>query len=86
MLERYLEEFSRASVEKKRDMLAQLKRRTIGTELTKFERKKLRKVYREELVKRSELVKIAAAWVITVPASALLGAMLYFMIFGMVNA
>lgn len=86
VLERYLEEFSRASVEKKRDMLAQLKRRTIGTELTKFERKTLRKVYREELVKRSELVKIAAAWVITVPASALLAAMLYFMIFGMVNA
>lgn len=30
VLERYLEEFSRASVEKKRDMLAQLKRRGLG--------------------------------------------------------
>jgi inorganic phosphate transporter, PiT family len=86
VLDRYLEEFAQASVEKKRDMLAQLKQRSLGAELTKFERKKLRKVYREELVKRSELVKIAAAWIITVPVSALLAAMLYFMIFGLVNA
>jgi PiT family inorganic phosphate transporter len=40
-------------------------------------------VYREELVKRSQLLKIAAAWVITVPASAAMAALLFFMIKGM---
>lgn len=40
-------------------------------------------MYRRELVKRSQLLRIAAAWVITVPASALMAAMLFFMIRGM---
>jgi PiT family inorganic phosphate transporter len=51
--------------------------------LFKKERKQLKKVYRKELVKRSMLLKIAAAWVITVPLAGLLAAMLYFMIRGM---
>jgi len=33
-------------------------------------------------VKRSALLRIAAAWVITVPASALLSAMLFYMLLG----
>lgn len=41
---------------------------------SKPERKTLKKVYRRELVKGSQLLRIAAAWVITVPVSALLGA------------
>lgn len=36
-----------------------------------------------ELVKRSALFKIAAPWIITVPVSALLAAMLFFTIRGM---
>jgi PiT family inorganic phosphate transporter len=32
------------------------------------------------------LLKIAAAWVITVPISGVLAALVYYMIFGMVNA
>ncbi|MCW8946922.1 MAG: inorganic phosphate transporter, partial [Sedimenticola sp.] len=51
--------------------------------LTKKERKGLRKVYRHELVKRSALLKIAAAWVITVPVSGLMAALIYYMIRGM---
>ena len=51
--------------------------------LTKKERKALGRVYRQELVKRSALKRIAAAWVITVPASALISAMLLFTIRGM---
>jgi PiT family inorganic phosphate transporter len=50
---------------------------------SKMERKGLRKVYREELVKRSQLLRIAAAWIITVPASALMAAVLFFMMRGM---
>jgi inorganic phosphate transporter, PiT family len=86
VVERFLAEFSRASLERKRELLEQLKNRTGGAELSKQERKQLRRVYREDLVKRSELVKIGAAWVITVPISGALGALFYFMIFGMVNA
>ena len=48
-----------------------------------MERKGLRKVYREELVKRSQLLRIAAAWIITVPASALMAGLLFYMIRGM---
>jgi PiT family inorganic phosphate transporter len=43
----------------------------------------MKRVYRHELVKRSALLKIAAAWVITVPVSAALAALLFFMIRGM---
>ncbi|MCB2070637.1 MAG: inorganic phosphate transporter, partial [Ottowia sp.] len=50
---------------------------------SKQERKALKRVYRYELVKRSQLLRIAAAWVITVPASALMAALLFFMIRGM---
>ena len=52
-------------------------------DLPKKERKALKKVYRQELVKRTHLLRIAAAWVITVPVSAMLSAMLFFTIRGM---
>ena len=64
-------------------MLKQLKEHKANAELTKKERKGLKKVYRHELVKRSALLKIVAAWIVTVPASALMAAMLYFTIRGM---
>jgi len=64
-------------------MLRQLKEHSAKAELSKKERKGLKKVYRTELVKRSALLKIVAAWVITVPASGLMAAMLYFTLRGM---
>ncbi len=67
-------------------MLAELKASKQAIEdshLTKNERKGLKGVYRKEIVKRSALVRIVAAWLITVPASALMAAMIYFMIRGM---
>lgn len=51
-------------------------------ELSKVEKKALKAVKKHELVKRSALKMILAAWLITVPASALLSAMFYFMIRG----
>lgn len=51
-------------------------------ELSKIEKKALKAVRKHELVKRSALKMILAAWLITVPASALLSAMFYFMIRG----
>lgn len=86
VVDRFLDDFLRASLERKREMLDALKRHTAVADLSKFERKQLKRVYREDLVKRSELVKIVAAWLVTVPVSAALGALFYFMIFGMVNA
>lgn len=51
--------------------------------LSKKERKRLKKIYREEMVKRSHLTRIVAAWIITVPASALMAATLFFTIRGL---
>lgn len=81
-VEGFLQEFDSANLEEKRLMLVQMKMNTAKAELSKKERKRLKKVYRHELVKRSALLKIAAAWVITVPVSGILAAMLFFMIRG----
>ncbi|HIE54285.1 MAG TPA: inorganic phosphate transporter, partial [Chromatiaceae bacterium] len=83
VIETFLNEFRRASVNEKGRMLAELKRHKAKAELTKKERKGLKKIYRKELVKRSAFMKIVAAWVITVPASALMAALLYYTIRGM---
>ncbi len=82
VVEAFLNEFEAANITEKGIMLQQLKEKK-GPNLFKKERKQLKKVYRKELVKRSILLKIAAAWVITVPATALLAALLYFTIRGM---
>lgn len=86
VVEAYLNRFTKAGVKEKREMLDQLKARTAQADLSKYERKQMRRVYRHELVKRSAVFKIAAAWIITVPASALMAAMIYYMIFGIVHA
>ena len=83
VVEEFLNEFGKASLQDKSVMLQQMKAHTAKADLTKKERKSLRKVYRQELVKRSALLRIAAAWVITVPASAIMAAMLFFTIRGM---
>jgi len=83
VVEEFLGEFGKASLQEKCVMLQQMKAHTAKADLTKKERKSLRKVYRQELVKRSALMRIAAAWVITVPASAIMAAMLFFTIRGM---
>ncbi len=81
-IEAYLIKFKAASIYAKAQMLAELKAKDSKTQLTKKERKGLKRIYNQELVKRSHLYKIAAAWVITVPVSGLLSALLYFTIRG----
>ncbi|MCP5141512.1 MAG: inorganic phosphate transporter [Chromatiales bacterium] len=83
VVEEFMERFKLAPLQEKGVMLEALKQHTTQADLTKKERKDLKKVYRGELVKRSALLKIAAAWVITVPVSGLMAAMLYFTIRGM---
>ena len=83
----FLAAFKKASIDEKGRMLKELKLQAKlhanTTLLTKKERKSLKKVYRQELVKRSHLYKIAAAWLITVPLSGILAALLFFTIRGM---
>jgi PiT family inorganic phosphate transporter len=83
VIESFLLEFKKAHLQKKCEMLQQLKDNSAKAHLTKKERKQLRGIYRTELVKRSHLMKIAAAWVITVPVSGLMAAAIYYMIRGM---
>lgn len=78
----FLERFEAASVEEKGDMLRKLKSGGTAGALDRGERKGLQKIQRIELVKRTLLLRIAAAWVITVPAAAVLSAMIFFMIRG----
>ncbi|WP_296809612.1 inorganic phosphate transporter [Thiocapsa sp.] len=86
-IDAFLAKFAKASIDEKGRMLRELKRKAKRSmdpaHFSKLERQSLRKVYRHELVKRSQLLKIVAAWVITVPASALMAAMLFFTIKGM---
>ena len=82
VVEAFLENFQKATVTGKRSMLQTLKDNSSETHFSKREKKSLKKVYRKELVKRSALLKIAAAWVITVPASAGLAALIFYTIRG----
>ncbi len=81
-VEALLQEFEAATIENKAKILKDLKAKKASTQLTRKERKSLKKVYRQDLVKRSHLYKIAAAWIITVPLSGLLAGFLYFTIRG----
>jgi PiT family inorganic phosphate transporter len=83
VVEEFLHEFEITSIDGKRMMLEEMKKHTAKADLTKKERKALGRIYRRELVKRSALKRIAAAWLITVPASALMAATLFFTLRGM---
>lgn len=83
VVEDFLEEFRRANVDTKGVMIQRLKKHSADADLSKNERRSLSRVYRHELVKRSALMRIAAAWVITVPASGVMAAFIYFTIRGM---
>ena len=82
-VENYIRSFDQASIHEKGVMLSQLKSSAVESGLSKRERKDLKKIYRTELVKRAALLKIAAAWVITVPISGLLAGIFFFTIRGM---
>ncbi|MBW4986020.1 inorganic phosphate transporter [Mameliella sp. CS4] len=80
----FLAEFEAADVATKGDMLRQMKAQAAADRLLgKQERRGLGRVHRVELVKRNLLLRIAAAWIITVPIAAVLSAMFFFMIRGM---
>ena len=83
-VEELLARFEAANVEMKGQMLREMKAQSSSDRLLgKKERQGLGRVHRVELVKRNMLLKIAAAWVITVPMAACLSAMFFFMLRGM---
>ncbi|TLD92476.1 inorganic phosphate transporter [Helicobacter magdeburgensis] len=82
-VEAFLDRFNKASIKKKGLMLESLKNNNKLKDTPKLdrkERKSLKKAYKQELVKRSAINKIIASWLITVPVSALLGGLTYFII------
>ncbi|BDB64544.1 putative phosphate permease [Helicobacter cinaedi] len=82
-VEAFLDRFNKASIKKKGAMLESLKNNNKLKDTPKLdrkERKSLKKAYKQELVKRSAINKIIASWLITVPVSALLGGLTYFII------
>ncbi|MCF6199096.1 MAG: inorganic phosphate transporter [Hyphomicrobiaceae bacterium] len=79
----FLELFQSSAFAEQGEMVKELRKNACDKlYLGKKDRKDLTKVYREELVKRSMVIKIAAAWVITVPVSGLMAAFLYYAIRG----
>ncbi len=82
-VDEFLDRYEAASLFEKDLMLKRLKEQRASATLFKKERKKLLKFYRKELVKRSILIKIAAAWLITVPVAGVMAALIYFTIRGM---
>ncbi|MFN4102828.1 MAG: inorganic phosphate transporter [Tepidimonas sp.] len=85
-VEAYLNRFEAAPVDEKKRMLAEMKRRAKDLErrgelapdwFSKKERKAFKKAYKQEIVKRSVVLRIVAAWIVTVPATAVLAAVLF---------
>lgn len=85
-VEAYLLRFSKAEVHEKKRMLSDMKLRrrqqevaqtAEGTVLAKKEHKLLKKVVDKAIVKRSLALRIVAAWLVTLPATAVLGSLLF---------
>lgn len=82
-VEAVLRDFQNAPPEDKARILNDLKAMGPEAVISAAQRKELRKALKRQLVKRSSLLKIASAWIITVPVSALMAAVFYFALRGM---
>lgn len=81
-VERVMHSFQNAPPEAKVRLLEELKKMGSEAVISAAQRKELQKALKRHLVKRSALLKIVSAWIITVPASALLAATFYFLLRG----
>jgi len=81
--EQVLMTFQNAPPEDKQRILDKLKKMGPEAVLDADERKVLQKALKRQLVHRASLFKIVSAWIITVPVSAFLAALFYFVLRGM---
>lgn len=81
--EKELMNFQNAPPEDKARILKDMREMGEEAVIDAAQRKQLNKALKRQLVKRSSLFKIVSAWIITVPVSALLAAMFYFVLRGM---
>lgn len=84
-LKEFLARFEQASRIEKGEMLAELKAQNqsgASSLISKRERKNLKRIHRADLVKRSVVLRVIAAWIITVPASAIMAAIVFYAIRG----
>jgi len=81
-IDAFIEKFNSAKVAEKREILVELKRKARREEITWWERRRVKKAFKAQLVERSMLLKIIAAWIFTVPVAGLLSAALFFMLRG----
>jgi inorganic phosphate transporter, PiT family len=86
-IDAFVARFTAAPIAERGPMLKELKRRFREDRgsalLAKKERKRLQKAHAQVLVKRGLVIRIIAAWLITVPATALIAAFLFFTLRGM---
>lgn len=82
-VEAVLMDFRNAPIDEKKRILKALKDMGPEAVITAAQRKELQKALKRQLVSRTSLLKIASAWVITLPVSAFLAALFYFVLRGM---
>ncbi len=82
-VESVLRNFQNAPPEDKRRILDELKKMGPEASISAAQRKELSRALKRQLVKRSALLKIISAWIITVPVSAGLASVFYFALRGM---
>lgn len=81
--EAVLRDFQNAPPEEKKRILTELKRMGEAAVITAAQRKELQKALKRQLVSRASLFKIVSAWIITLPVSAFLAALFYYVLRGM---
>ena len=78
VVQNFLDDFKKATIERKQQILKELKSKTLP--FSKKDKKVLKKSIQDELVKRSAIKRIVASWLITVPVSAIVSAVAFFII------
>ena len=82
LLEQRLHKLYDASPDEKKAVMKEIKSMKSRGMLSRDESKRLRKVIKRKLVKRQIFARIVSAWLITVPVSAALSAMFFYMLRG----
>ncbi|MEN8179009.1 MAG: inorganic phosphate transporter [Pseudomonadota bacterium] len=77
LINHFLDRFHQANFLQKRAMMKELEAHSNAADLTKNERKQLRKIYHNEIVKKSTFLKIIFMWLLTLPAAGGFASLIY---------